>query len=107
MIKKKASKNDVWQGQITERVNNLVKTTDELKEAVKKGFENVSVKVGEVQTSIDAKFDKHNKHHFQQEKKYVRWFLILGALVIGSLMSNPENVHYIWTLVVRAFFGIF
>lgn len=107
MRKKKASKNDLWQGQITERVNNLVKTADELKGAVEKGFENVSTEIKEVKTSVDTKFDKHNKHHFQQEKKYVRWFLVLTALVVGSLITNPENAQFIWTLIVRAFFGIF
>lgn len=107
MIKKKASKNDLWQGQITERVDNLVKTADELKEAVKEGFKNISVEVKEIKTSVDAKFDKHNKHHFQQEKKYVKWFLILAALAIGGLMANPENAHFVWSLIIRAFVGIF
>jgi len=106
MIKKRASKNDVWQGQITERVNNLVKTTDELKEVVKEGFKNVSTEVKEVKISVDAKFDKHNKHHFQQDKKYIKWFLILVALVSGSLISNPSSAKYVWNLI-KLFIGIF
>lgn len=106
MVKKRASKDDKWQGMIGERVDNLVKTTDDLKKVIEKGFENVGDDFKELRICVDDKFDKHNKHHFQQEKKYTRYFLILAALVFGSLASNPENAHFVWSLVIKVL-GVF
>ena len=106
MVKKRASKNDEWQGMIGERVDNLVRTTEELKKTIEKGFENVEDDFKELRRCVDDKFDKHNLHHLQQDKKYLKYLFILSALVIGSLVSNPENAKFVWSLV-KITVGIF
>lgn len=106
MQKKKASRNDLWQGMITERVNNLVKTTGDLKNVVEKGFENVGVKVDGVKKSVDMKFAGHNEYHRKIEGKYFKWFLVLGSLIVGSLLANPESAKFVYSLL-KLFIGIF
>ena len=106
MQKKKASRNDLWQGQITERVDNLVKVVGELKTTTEKGFEKVDEKFIILEGKIDDKFDKHNLHHLQQDKKYLRCLFILAALVVGSLLSNPESAKFVWSLIKIAV-GVF
>lgn len=106
MIKKRANQNDKWQGMIGERVDNLVKTTEELKKAVEKGFEKVDEKFVELGKCVNSKFDKHNLHHVQQDKKYLKWFLIIGALTLGSLVSNPNGLKFAWG-IIKIFIGVF
>lgn len=107
MIKKRASRNDdKWQGMIGERVDNLVKAVDGLKIATEKGFATVDTKFVDLTKCVNSKFDKHNLHHEHQDKKYIKWFLIIGALALGSLVSNPNGLKY--TLVAIKFVvGVF
>ena len=106
MIKKKASKNDEWQGMIGERVDNLVRTTDELKKGIEKGFEKVDEKFIILEGKIDEKFEGHNEFHNSQDKKYLKYLFILAALVVGSLISNPTNAKFVWSLIKIAV-GVF
>ena len=106
MIKKRASQNDKWQGMIGERVDNLVKTTEELKKAVEKGFENVGDDFKELRKCVDEKFRGHNLHHFQQEKKYLKYLFVLAALVTGSLIANPKSAVFVWSLI-KIVVGVF
>lgn len=99
MVKKRAGQNDKWQGMIGERVDNLVKTTEDLKKAVEKGFEKADKKFVDLTKCINSKFDKHNLHHEHQDKKYTKWFLIMGALVVGCLIANPNALKYALALI--------
>jgi len=105
-MKKKAAKNDRWQGMIEERTGYLVRTIKEIKEVTEKLHENVDKKFEELKGCVDEKFEKHNTHHVNVEKKYNKWFLMIGALAVGSCLSNPESLKFVWTLLVR-FIGMF
>lgn len=105
-MKKRASKDDEWKGMIGERVDNLVNTTKDLKESVEKGFEKADEKFIGLTKCINSKFDKHNLHHEQQDKKYIKWFLIIGALALGSIVANPNGLKFAWGMI-KIVVGVF
>jgi len=108
-MKKKSSKNDKWQGIFEERVNHLVNTVEELKEDLKTNFGKVETGFIDLNKCIIEKFTKHNDYHINKEKKYIKYFLIIGALSVGAILSNlsnPENAKFAWSLIIR-FAGIF
>ena len=100
-MKKKSAKIDRWQGVISERTAFLVKTTDELKSSVEKLHENVDTKFKDLKECVDQKFEKHNLHHVNVEKKYTKLFLIIGALTAGSILSNPEGPKFVLGLITK------
>lgn len=108
-MKKKSSKNDYWKGMVEERTNYLVRTVDETKESIEKLHNKLDEKFKDMKKCVDEKFEKHNTHHVNKEKKYRTYFLIISALAIGaglSNLSNPENAKFVWNLLVK-FIGIF
>ena len=115
-VRKKSAKIDRWQGIMDERTAQLVKTTDELKNAVGKLHDNVDKKVEELkvsvdtnfktlQTCVDSKFSKHNDFHINKEKKYRLYFLIITALAVGGCLANPESLKFVVNMITR-FVGI-
>ena len=116
-IVKRANKNNGWHARLDERTQYLKDIVDEIKanilrfeEKIDKKFDNLDACIGTkfedhrkkvdekflaLNTNIDQKFAKHNDYHINKEKKYLKWFLILGALVLGSLLANPAGIEQV------------
>jgi hypothetical protein len=108
-MKKKSSKNDKngkWQGMVEERTNYLVRTVDETKESIEKLHNKLDEKFKELKTCVDGKFEKHNTHHVNVEKKYRTYFLIVGAIAIGGCLANPDSFKFFVSMITR-FIGMF
>lgn len=107
-ISKKSSKIDRWQGTMDERTATLIKTTEELKEAVKDLHYNVDTKFSDLETKIDSKFEKHNMHHEYVEKKYRTYFLIVAAISVGGALSNPDSLKFFVNMIttILRFVGV-
>jgi len=105
-MKKKSAKIDYWKGMVEERTNYLVRTVDETKESIEKLHNKLDEKFKELKTCVDEKFEKHNTHHVNVEKRYTRFFLIIGALAVGSCLANPDSIKFFVSMITR-FIGIF
>ena len=102
-LRKKASKNDVWQGRIDERTKNLVETVNEIKKDLKHFGDNVDDKFKDLRICVSEKFERHNDYHTNQSKKYTKLFLVVGALALGALIANPEGLIIAVKFLLRVF----
>ena len=122
IVKTLSNKDAEFRGRIDERTKDIMNAVNDLKEhdirfeekvdkkfdaldaCIQKKIESINTgmdcKFKEFNESIDKKFQGHNDYHQKLERKYTKFFIVLAALTIGGLVSNPSGVVYIASKVV-------
>jgi len=77
----------------------LIERTAEVKKDMLRAFETAEKSIN---ATVNAKFDRHNDYHTNQESKYRIWFKIgLGGILLTIFLSSLGVLPAFWEYILK------